>query len=158
MSHAFDVCASARLAALVGLSCTLLACAASDPDRNPSEVLAHFIEAMDRSAHDETALKDAFALLDAQARHELEARAERTSSLAGRNFAPWEMIAPGRFRLRFAPSEHAGMRATVKGEDAVVHVKSDDGRKANVPLIREQGRWRVKLDLTTSHPSDPDAP
>lgn len=139
---------------LLGCACVALAlpcaCSGSDPDKNPAEVLAHFLEAMDRSAHDEAALKDAFALLDYSARRELEARAQRTSSLASRSFSPWEMIAPGRFRLRFAPAEHAGMRASIAGDEAWVHVKSEDGRKADVPLVREHGAWRVKLELGSS--------
>jgi hypothetical protein len=159
MSHAFDTRAPGKFTAVMrrallarGLSMLLAcatfgACSANEPDKNPVEVLAHFLEAMDRSAHDEAALRDAYALLDESARRELEARAERTSSLAGRNFAPWEMIAQGRFRLRFVPAEHAGMRASVAGDDAWVHVKSEDGRKADVPLVREHGAWRVKLEL-----------
>jgi hypothetical protein len=123
------------------------ACAANEPDKQPSEVLTRFLEALDRSAHEEAALKDAFALLDERTQTELTARAERTSSLAGRNFAPWEMIAQGRFRLQLLPAEHAEMRATTHGDKATVHVKAADGRSADVPLVFERGRWRVKLDL-----------
>jgi len=130
---------------LLGLM--LAACGANNSDKNPAEVLAHFLEAMDRTAHDESAQKDAFALLDERTQRELTARAERTSSLAGRNFAPWDMLAQGRFRLRFVPAEHAEMRATITGDSALVHVKGDDGREAHVPLVRERGHWRVKLDV-----------
>jgi hypothetical protein len=132
------------------VSVALTACGANDPDKHPAEALTRFLEAMDRTAHDETALKDAFVLLDEQTQRELTARAERTSSLAGRNFAPWEMIAQGRFRLRFAPAEHTEMRATIAGpggDHATVHVKGDNGREAAVPLVREGGHWRVKLEL-----------
>ena len=136
---------------LAALSLSLLlisSCGSADADGNPADVLQHFLEAMDRSANNEAALKDAYALLDEHAQHELSARASRTSSLSGRVFAPWEMIAQGRFRLRFAPAEHTEMRATVTGDTAVVHVKSDDARvQADVPLVREHGHWRVKLGL-----------
>jgi hypothetical protein len=124
------------------------ACSSGDADANPAEVLTRFLEALDRSAIHEAALNDAYALLDDAAQHELSARASRTSSLSGRVFAPWEMIAQGRFRLRFAPAEHTEMRATVTGDTALVHVKSEDARvQADVPLVREHGGWRVKLVL-----------
>lgn len=125
------------------------ACSANDPDTQPADVLAHFLEAMDRTAHDDAARKEAFVLLDEASQRELALRAERSSSLAGRTFAAWDMIAQGRFRMRFVPAEHAEMRATITGEDAVVHVKSDSGRRAEVPLVREHGRWRIKLELLT---------
>lgn len=124
------------------------ACSSGDADASPGEVLTRFLEAMDRSAIHEAALNDAYALLDEAAQRELSARAARTSSLSGRVVAPWEMIAQGRFRLRFTPAEHTEMRATVTGDTAVVHVKSEDARTlADVPLVREHGRWRVKLVL-----------
>ena len=126
----------------------LAACSSSDADGTPAEVLTRFLEAMDRSAIHEAALNDAYALLDEASQRELSARASRSSSLCGRVFAPWEMIAEGRFRLRFTPAEHAELRATVTGDTAVVHVKSEDARvQAEVPLVREHGHWRVKLGL-----------
>ena len=134
---------------LAGGSVLFLACACggADTDNAPAEVLSRFLEAMDRSVNNEAALKDAFALLDSTAQRELTARANRAGFLTGRKFEPWEMIAQGRFRLRFAPVEHA-MRTTIKGSSAVVHVKSDDARaNAVVPLVREAGGWRVKLSL-----------
>ena len=136
---------------LAALSLSLLlisSCGSADADGNPADVLQHFLEAMDRSANNEAALKDAYALLDEHAQHELSARASRTSSLTGHVFAPWEMIAQGRFRLRFRPADHAELRASVHGDDAVVNVKGEDSRAhAAVPLVREGGQWRVKLEL-----------
>jgi len=129
------------------VSLQLGACGGNETDKQPSEALTRFLEALDRSAHEEAALKDAFALLDERTQTELTARAERTTSLAGRNFAPWEMIAQGRFRMQLLPAAHAEMRATTHGDSATVHVKAVDGRAADVPLVFEHGRWRVKLDL-----------
>jgi hypothetical protein len=148
------------LARFVALGGVLLwaACGSADADKNPSEVLLRFVEAMDRSLQHEAALKDAFALLDEQAQRELRARAERASSLASRSFAPWEMFAQGRFRLRFAPLDHAELRTTVSGDRAQVHVKDEDGRSADVPLVREHGHWRVKLELPALAQSAPRAP
>lgn len=146
--HSSGKCAVTALTGLgFALIALLVACSANDPDSHPADVLARFLESMDRTAHDDAALKDAFVLLDENSQRELTARAQRTSSLAGRNFAPWDMIAQGRFRMRFTPAEHSEMRAAVTGEHALVHVKSDVGREANVPMVREHGRWRIKLDL-----------
>jgi hypothetical protein len=136
-------------AVLSALSLLLIsACGSADADGNPADVLQHFLEAMDRSANNEAALKDAYALLDEHAQRELSARASRTSSLTGHVFAPWEMIAQGRFRLRFRPADHAELRASVKGDQAIVNVKGDDAHThAAVPLVREGGQWRIKLEL-----------
>ena len=140
------------------LSATAAACGSSDADKNPSEVLLRFVEAMDRSLQHEAALKDAFALLDEAAQRELTARAQRASSLASRSFAPWEMTAQGRFRLRSAPLDHAELRTSISGDRAQVHIKDEDGRTAEVPLVREHGQWRVKLELPTLAQSTPRAP
>jgi len=146
-----------RALALIGvLLC--VACGSGDADKHPSEVLLRFLEAMDRSLQHEAALKEAFALLDDAAQKELRARAERASSLASRSFSPWEMIAQGRFRMRFAPLDHADLRTTIEGDRATVHVKDEDGRTAAVPLVREHGHWRVQLALPTLAQSAPRAP
>ena len=125
-----------------------IACGSAESDATPAEVLSRFLEAMDHSVNNEAALKDAYQLLDAGAQRELKARAQRAGFLTGRKFSPWEMIAQGRFRLRFAPAERADMRTTQSGNHAVVHVKSEDGRShADVPLVREPAGWRVQLAL-----------
>jgi hypothetical protein len=132
----------------VGLANAAVGCGGAEADGTPAEALSRFLEAMDRSVINEAALKDAYALLDEEAQRELSSRASRAGFLTGRKFEPWDMIAQGRFRLRFAPAEHAGMHTTLSGDTAVVHVKSEDSRaQAAVPLVREAGRWRVKLQL-----------
>src|ERR1700742_991123 len=91
--------------ALAGLS-GIAGCGPEDADETPSDALSRFLEAMDRSSLHEAALKDAYALLDEQARHELTLRADRAGSLTGHRFEPWEMIAHGRFHFRISPAEH----------------------------------------------------
>jgi hypothetical protein len=141
--------AMSRFLGAVGCGAWLLfACGTADADGSPADALARFLEAMDRSTLNEAALKDAYALLDDSAQKELRVRADRAGFLTGRKFEPWEMIAQGRFRLRFAPAERGGMHTTLAGDNAVVRVKSDDGRsQVNVPLLHQGGRWRVKLEL-----------
>lgn len=131
---------------------TLLACGSTDAD-GPAETLSRFLETMDRSNLNEAARKDAYAMLDETAQDALAERAHRAALVTGRKFAPWDMLAPGRFRLLFAPAEHGGMRATVKGDHAVVHVVAVDGKeKASVPMTREGGRWRVQLAVPSARP------
>jgi len=133
---------------VLSIGAVVSSCGSEESDSSPAGALSRFLEAMDRSTLHEGALKDAYALLDAGAQRELGMRAQRAASLTGRGFEPWEMIAPGRFRLRFTPSEHGEMRTTLKGESALVEVRSEDGRaRASVPLVRESGHWRVRLSL-----------
>lgn len=142
----------ARSAHVLIMSLVLCACAGSDADDSPTEVLSRFLDAMDRSASSQGALADAYVLLDTHAKHQLHARAQHASLVSGRDFEPWQMLAQGRFRLRFAPADHGGLKAKVDGDSAVVHVTSSDREsRADVPMVREQGRWRVKLALPDGH-------
>jgi len=125
-------------------------CGASEGDA-PVETLARFIEAMDRSGQNESARKEAFTMLDDTTQAALSERAHRAALVTGREYEGWEMIAPGRFRLRFGVAEHSGMRATVDGDKAVVHVRGEDGRHtATVPMMRQAGTWRVQLPIPAS--------
>lgn len=134
--------------AITGVAVLLLACGSSDAD-GPTETLSRFLETMDRGNVNDNARKDAYAMLDDTAQAALADRARRAALVTGRSFSPWDMLAPGRFRLRFAPAEHSGMRATVTGDHALVHVVSDGGKeRASVPMTRQGGRWRVQLPLT----------
>lgn len=152
-------------AALLGLTAAALACASAlaggcgsgDAD-GPVETLTRFLEAMDRSNSNDSARKDAYAMLDETAQAALAERAKRAAGVAHRDFAPWDMLAPGRFRLRFAPAEQGGMRATVTGDHAVVHVVAEGGQvRASVPMTRQAGRWRVQLPLSRIRDVDPPA-
>lgn len=127
------------------------ACGDAEDERTPSVVLEDFLETMDRSATSEDALAEAYALLDPADQRALSARAEQAELLTGRDFEPWQMLAQGRFRLRFAPAERAGMKSEIKGDAAVVRVVSEDGRsRAEVPMVRHQGRWRVRLGVSSA--------
>jgi hypothetical protein len=123
--------------------------AAQATDDGPTETLNRFLETMDRSNQNDLARKDAYAMLDDTAQAALTERAKRAAAVTGLRFAPWDMLAPGRFRMRFAPAEHSGLRATVTGDHAVVHVVAEGGKeRASVPMARQGGRWRVQLPLS----------
>jgi hypothetical protein len=138
----------------VALACaSAVACGSADAD-GPVETLSRFLETMDRSNLNDNARKDAYAMLDETTQAALAERAKRAALVTGRPFAPWDMLASGRFRMRFAPAEHSGMHATVKGEHAVVHVLAEGAKeRASVPMTRQAGRWRIQLPL-----SRPDKP
>jgi hypothetical protein len=58
------------------------------------------------------------------------------------------MLVRGRFGLRFSPTSPGGMHERITGDRAVVSVIGDQpGEHAEVPLVREQGKWRVSLTL-----------
>lgn len=131
---------------VLALALTSAGCQRSAGDETPIATVRHFLEVMDRSAEDEKALQEAYPLLDAAARAALTRRAERATELAGRAYQPWQMLAQGRFRLHFSPASRGGMRERVEGERATVIVTGENpAQHAEVPLVREQGRWRIQL-------------
>jgi hypothetical protein len=135
----------------------LAACGGERVDRTPIETVRHFIEVMDRSDEDDAALKEAFRLLDAGARKALTQRADRVRTLSLQPYEPWQMLVPGRFRLRFAPSSPGGMRERVDGDRAVVTVVGRAaGERADVQLVREQGHWRIALAVPAVHRDTPE--
>ena len=131
---------------VVLLAGLLVGCGGGAPS-SPTETVRRFLAAMDRSAGDARQLREAYALLDAQAQGSLRSRANKAETLTGRTFEPWEMLAQGRFRLRFAPRMRRGMHETIRGATAVVAVVGNSGEKAEVPLVREGGGWRIRLAI-----------
>lgn len=125
----------------------MVACGSPDAD-GPAETLARFLETMERTNVNDVARKDAYALLDDAAQAALADRAKRAALVTGRPYTPWDMLAPGRFRMRFAPAERTGLHATVAGDHATVRVLAEGGKEqANVPMLRQSGRWRVQLPI-----------
>ena len=101
-----------RSAAVLVTLVTLAACARVPTDGTPDGALELFLEAMGRAEDDPTARRRAFELLAPESRRAIAERARLASSLGSRRFEPWEMIAEGRYRLRFRPREVDGF--TVK--------------------------------------------
>ena len=125
----------------------LLGCGESEADA-PVEALTRFLQAMDRGNVHAGARKESYALLDRAAQGRIAERARRAALVTGRTWEPWEMLAPGRFRMRFTPAEHSGMRATVTGDHARVEVRDRDGRgRAEIALVHQDGAWRIQLPV-----------
>lgn len=138
----------AARAGTLALGLCLGACGGAKPENGPVDALTHFLEAMDRSSSNEHALADAYAYLDDADQRALSQRAAQAALMAGRDFEPWEMLVQGRFRRRLVPAEHGGMRARVQGDHAVVVVSGSDGKsRAQVPMVRRGGSWRVQLGV-----------
>ncbi|MBX3273228.1 MAG: hypothetical protein KF729_23385 [Sandaracinaceae bacterium] len=124
-------------------------CADVPTDETPSGAVRMFVAAMERSEAEPEALREAYALLSASSRRGLVQRSHLAASLGGRELPPWEMLVRGRFRRSFPFRESASaMREAIDGDSATVTVRSEDGeRTAVVPLVREDGRWRIVVDI-----------
>lgn len=140
--------------ALVALMLAVLGCGngcggpAAGSSASPTAVLQQFLTAMDHSATDDGSLRVAYELLSSSARSALEQRAIRAKTLAGQPFEPWQMLAQGRFRLRFSPAARRGMRESIEGDRATVVVTgTNPGERADVQLVRERGVWKLALEL-----------
>ena len=59
------------------------------------------------------------------------------------------MFAPGRFTLppRLEPFEADSLSSSVHGDRAAVSVRGRTGESVSVPMVRENGSWRVDLVL-----------
>ncbi|MGF1466780.1 MAG: hypothetical protein ACFCGT_11665 [Sandaracinaceae bacterium] len=123
----------------------------SQPDDGPVAVVKRFIAVMEEANRFPDARADAFALLDRDSRIALAERAHQATALGGRELTPWEMIVEGRFRLNFQPRRgRAGFREVRDPQHpdrATVVVRGPGDRSAEVPLVREEGRWRILLGV-----------
>ena len=123
----------------------MAACSRPAPDATPDGAVRLFVEKMESGAEDPRAMREAFALLGSHARANLKERAERASKGQGRRYEPYEMLAEGRFGLKFRPK---AMTAKIDGDDAFVEVRGDGPEeRATVHCTREGAAWRVEPEL-----------
>ncbi len=137
--------AVARAGALA-LVLVAAACSHPAPDATPEGALRTWLERMEASEDDSSASREAYQLLGPAARANLEERARRASQAQGRRAEPYDMLATGRFGLKFRPKS---MHATIVGEQATVDVIGADPstEHATVRCVREPAGWRVEPDL-----------
>lgn len=140
---------TARLAVVLGLLLSLpvtAACSHAPPDATPEGAVRLFLDDMEAASDDSRVMKRAYDLLGPAARQNLEERAHHTSLLQGRQVAPWEMLAAGRFGLTFRPKSMKAMRV---GDRATVEVVGADAvnEHASVVCVHEAGGWRVEPGL-----------
>jgi hypothetical protein len=126
--------------------CLALAGCQPEPEDTPESALTVWVTAMNASRSDVDARRRAYQVLSNRARESLTERAARASQLSGRDLQPWEMLAPGRFAMRFA-FDPDGLTARLDGDRATVTARGRSGDRARVPMVREQGHWHVDLEL-----------
>lgn len=134
------------LPALVAVLSLATGCEREQIDDHPEQVVEEFIARMRRVHGDPKAARAAYELLWSEARSNLAERAKRTSAVSGREVAPEEMLAPSRFSVK---REAKRFSSSIDGDWAIVRVSGDSsGTQAHeVRCVREDGRWRVVLEL-----------
>jgi hypothetical protein len=120
------------------------ACEEDAADSEPDRLVAEFIRRMQRVHGDRKAARAAYDLMWSDARRNLAERAKRASDVAGREIAPEEMLPPSRFSLHRKPRH---FEARVDGDWAEVSISSEGGGLDRVKCVREDGKWRVVLEL-----------
>jgi hypothetical protein len=133
-----------RLFALVALF-AFVGCTRAAPDATADGAVRLFVEKMESGAEDPHAMREAYQLLGPRARSNLKERADRASKGQGHRYEPYEMLAEGRFGLKFRPKT---MTAKLEGDDAFVEVRGDGPEeRATVHCVREAAAWRVEPEL-----------
>jgi hypothetical protein len=124
----------------------LAACKSESVDVRPDRTVEEFVLRMQRVHGDPKSARPAFDLLWSEAKRNLAERAKRASAVVGRKVAPEEMLAPSRFSMRFTPRRYD---ARVDGDWAIVTISGEvaDAQRHDVKCVREDGMWRVVLDL-----------
>lgn len=136
--------ATLALLGLLPAACLLAACQQEPSDVEPDRLVADFIQRMQRVHGERKSARAAYDLLWADARRNLAERAKRASDVAGREIAPEEMLPPSRFSLHHKPRKY---EARIDGDWAEVTVTGEDGATDKVKCVREDGNWRVVLEL-----------
>jgi hypothetical protein len=131
---------------VVAVLALLAAACARDVPLSPLDVVAALSAALEQSNNDLSQRLRVYELLSRAGRTSLEERAARASQVSGWEVKPWEMLAPGRTRVR-VPFDRSMAMVRVSGQRAVVTVRGRTGTAADVPLVYEDGRWRVDLVL-----------
>jgi hypothetical protein len=120
-------------------------CSRPPPDATPEGALREWLDRMDAQVTDPKKTKDAYALLDKTTQAKLEKRAERSSRIEGHRIDASEVLAQGRFALRFPPKHFT---TTLAGTTATVAVTgAEPADVANIKCAKEGAVWRVVLDL-----------
>lgn len=133
-------------------------CSRSPPDASPEGTVRELLDRIGRIESNPAEAKVVFELLSSRTRANLTERAHRASTTSGREIPPEQMLAPGRFSLRFEPRQ---IHTRLLHDRAIVDMIGIDPATdhAEVPCVLEQGRWRVDIPLPPLAPPErrPDA-
>lgn len=126
------------------------ACVRKPADLTPEGAVRELLERIERVEKrmetDPVEARAIYELMSSRTKANLIERARRASTTSGREVPPEEMIAPGRFALRFEPRK---WHARIAESRAVVDVTGIDPEtdRAEVPCVLEDGRWRIEIPL-----------
>lgn len=134
------------------------ACSRTPPDATPEGAVHELLDRIERIESNPDEARAVYELLSSRSKANLVERAHRASTTSGREIPPEQMLAPGRFSLRFEPRK---MHARLAHDRAIVDVVGIDPMTdhAEVPCVLEQGRWRIEIPLPPLPPAErrPDA-
>ncbi len=126
---------------------------ACDRDVNsstPVEVVQTFVERMQGVHGDPNSGLLAYELLAKEPRENLAERARRATAAAGRPVTPGEMLVPSVFNLAFVPRSFA---PEIRGDYARITILGPGSTdRAEVHCVKEDGHWRVHMDLPALPP------
>lgn len=122
----------------------LSGCREKSKPPGPGDVVAAFISAMSRTHGTPEAGERVVELLWEPARDNLQERAARASALSGRELLPGELIVPSWFSLHLVPERY---EARAEGDWAEVTVVGTNGARVQTRCRREEGQWKVALEL-----------
>src|SRR4051794_27122785 len=123
-----------------------IACARKAADLTPEGTVRDLLDRIDHVEADPAEARAVYGLLSSRSKANLVERARRASTTSGREVPPEQMLAPGRFALRFEPRK---MHARISEGRAIVDVVGIDPEtdRAEVPCVLEEGHWRVEIPL-----------
>ncbi len=140
---------------MLALAFLLLAgnCTRKPADLTPDGAVRELLDRIDRTEADPAESHAVYELLSSRTKANLIERARRASTTSGREVPPEEMLAPGRFSLRFEPRK---MHVRMADDRAVVDVIGIDPEtdRAEVPCVLEDGRWRIEIPLPALTPME----
>jgi len=136
---------SLALLLVLSFALALMGCSRAPPDATPEGAVHLFLDRMDAAASGAVPMSDVYALLGPATRKNLADRATRAGKIQGRRIDPSDMLAPGRYALKFRPKS---MTSRTSGDTAIVTVVGYEASEtAEVTLVRENAAYKVELDL-----------
>lgn len=138
--------AAALSGGLALLAVGLLGCEAERLDATPEGAARALVEQLSRLDGSEKEAKAAYELLSQRTRENLEARAARYSAASGKHIEPEMMIAPQSFVPRFEVRSYETIPSGPGFATVRAHGVSE-GEVAELHCVREDGGWRVEIDL-----------
>ncbi len=113
-------------ALLLCLGAGALGCSRPAPDSTPDGALRAWLEKMEAAEDDPAEMRAAYELFGPRAKKDLAERAERAGRAEGRKVEPWQVLAEGRFGLKFRPQRMTVTLDPKTANEAVVAVVGAD--------------------------------